>query len=284
MPDTLLKNKILNQEVLTNLQTNNGVLAPYMFAYFNAVYSENNTELVFPEGIKYISDYVFYYVMEKYGKNRIWILNQSLRVIGDYAFAYISNPAYGVSLVLNDGLEFIGDNAFLEIGIMSTTNETFTIPNSVVHVGKQSFNTSGRANYITTINWSLNCHIIPTECFYYCPKVTSINNLDNVYYINNNAFAGCNSLTSLIVPELRGCSYNAFESSGIKTLTVGPNLTSIGTGGTSNAIKKSSITTINVIGDENCITAQTFSGYTAGQLNNATIVYNYTPPSENESE
>jgi hypothetical protein len=179
---------------------------------------------------------------------------------------------------LNDGLEFIDDNAFVEIGLSNVVNKTFTIPNSVVHVGRQLFNVGGRINNITTVNWSLNCHIIPIQCFTYCANITSINNLDNVHYIGERAFNTCNSLKSLNVPGLRGCHYNAFNSSQIKTLTVGPNLASIGTGGYSNAINNSPITTVNVIGDENCITAQTFSKYTATQLKNATIVYNYTPP------
>ncbi len=71
----------------------------------------------------------------------------------------------------------------------------------------------------------------------------------------NQVFQNCNKLT---------------------TITIGPNLAYMSTNTFQGC---SSLATINVIGDENCTTAKTLQAINPSYYNNATIVYNYIPPS-----
>ena len=112
------------------------------------------------------------------------------------------------------------------------------------------------------------------------------NNLENVELpsatrIEKQAFYECRSLTSINLPAATTIGQYVFgQCTNLATVTLGSNLSSIAT---DTFLNCNSLTTINVMGDENCTTAQTLATLTPAQYHNATIVYNYTPPSENDS-
>ena len=157
---------------------------------------------------------------------------------------------------------------------------TITLPDSIIYVGENSFSESDYSTgRITSVIWSSNCHIIPYGCFRYSTNLQTITNTDNVIAISAEAFTECNNLTSISLANLRAISgtYAFYNCSNLKTITFGPNLTYIADNSTFSGCSK--LTTINVIGDENCITAKCLQSLGPSRYNNATIVYNYTPPS-----
>jgi hypothetical protein len=100
--------------------------------------------------------------------------------------------------------------------------------------------------------------------------------------IDSNAFTTCSNLTTIELPAATTIASQAFyDCRNLTTVILGSNLSFIAT----NAFNSCrALTTINVMGDENCTTAQTLQALDPSVYNNATIVYNYTPPNENESE
>ena len=166
----------------------------------------------------------------------------------------------------------IGQHAFFECTNLTSVN----LPEAT-NIGDYVF---GSCRKLTSVNMP-NITTIGQYAFSYCTNLININ-LPLVTIIRFSAFNSCINLTNINFPLVTSIGQYAFYGcSRLTTVTLGSNLYFIATTAFQNC---TSLATINVIGDENCVTAQTLATLTPAQYNNATIVYNYTPPSENEGE
>ncbi len=180
---------------------------------------------------------------------------------------YIKKSQADVKLVLPDGIETIGYEAFdgckklidvtipnsvTSIGIYAfegcTNLTSITIPNSVISIGDFAFGTTG----LTGIIIPNNVESIRNSAFSGCTDLTSITIPSSVISIGISAFEGCTNLTSITIPNsvtsigeyaFQNCGAltsitipnsvetiraNAFAYSGLTSITIPSSVTSIG--------------------------------------------------------
>ncbi|MCC8169138.1 MAG: leucine-rich repeat domain-containing protein [Oscillospiraceae bacterium] len=178
----------------------------------------------------------------------------SVTTIGASAFNNCYNLA---SVTIPDSVTSIGDCAF---EYCSLTN--VTIPDSVVSIGKGAF--SGCGSLIITVDENnayyssedgilfnkdkktlmvyakdkietiytipSSVTVIDDHAFQGCYSLTSITIPDNVTSIGEQAFWGCSSLSSITIPDSITdiVSYTFYSCSGLTSVTIGNNVTSIG--------------------------------------------------------
>ena len=131
------------------------------------------------------------------GNNVRWKLSTgTLTISGTGAMAdyKYDSPWYDyhdsiLSVVINDGVTSIGDNAFS--GCISLTS--ITIPNSVTSIGDKAFYWCKSLTSITIPN---SVTSIGDEAFFWCESLTSITIPNSVTSIGKFAFRYCSKLTS----------------------------------------------------------------------------------------
>jgi len=112
--------------------------------------------------------------------------------------------------------------------------------------------------------------------FYNCTGLTNVE-LPKATSVLQYAFANCTNITSLSLPSIISLPANALNTmSGLTTLTLGPDCTMTATSFTGCT----SLATINIMGDSTCLTATKLAALSPSAYNNATIVYNYTSPTD----
>ena len=264
MSNTLLKNKKITQEALNGVGS---LIQPYQF-YSNIVDNAFSGTLTLPTGLKYIGTNGF--AAARSGLTSL-VCNSDLKTIGDYAFANYTQSEFSVTF--NNQLEFIGNYAFDGSKISGQLN----IPDSVIVIRDYAFRNHSK---ITSVRWPTNCNVINQYTFSTnnsSNMLRSITNTDNIHFIGQQALSN-SKFTNLFLPNIENIGTMAFSNcSALTTITFGANLGAITTSTFSSC---TSLTTINVMGDENCLTAQKLATLTPAQYNNATIVYNYTPPTD----
>ena len=212
-------------------------------------------------------------------------------IIPEYQFYsnYTLDSSFDGILTFSSTILSIGSASFS--GILATT----IVGQNVKYISSSAF--SGSSSIIN-IDFP-EVLLIDNTAFSRCSNLENIN-IPKVRRIGNQAFqltkltnkdillpecisigatAFSNAqLSSIFLPKIRRLESQTFQNCNkLTTITVGPNLISI----TTNIFQScTSLATINVIGDENCLTAKTLATLTPAQLNNATIVYNYTPPTD----
>ena len=113
----------------------------------------------------------------------------------DYYYNYDYSPFYNSnikSVVIEDGVTTIGDNAFLDCKSLTIV----TIPDSVTTIGDEAFYD---CNNLTSITIGDSVTTIGYRAFYFCDSLTSVTIGDSVTTIGKEAFSWCTSLTSVIV-------------------------------------------------------------------------------------
>ena len=86
MPNTILKNKVINQSVLDNLEPDNECIAPSTFNNIFSLDAENqNYTLTFPNIIKYIGHHAFSNLNINSDYN--FVLNSNLKALALYSFS-----------------------------------------------------------------------------------------------------------------------------------------------------------------------------------------------------
>ena len=118
-------------------------------------------------------------------------LPNSIKTIGDHAFAYCSNLA---SVTIPNSVISIGESAFLGCDNLASVN----IPNSVTAVGEYAF-----ANCCSLVDVTISNSIteISKGLFSNCTGITEITIPNSVTRIDDRAFDGCSSLSSISIPN-----------------------------------------------------------------------------------
>jgi len=111
-------------------------------------------------------------------------LPDSMRVIGPIAFAECPNLR---KIVLNEGLEEIGDGAFL--GALGVTE--IALPASLKRIGPMAFYACG----LREISIPESVEFIGENCFWECPELAKASVLNPDCIIEEDAFGECPQLT-----------------------------------------------------------------------------------------
>ncbi|OKZ02288.1 MAG: hypothetical protein BHV78_05860 [Bacteroides sp. CAG:1060_57_27] len=154
-------------------------------------------------------------------------------------------------LVLPEGIEYIGDNAFINSTIetiqlpqslveidqfaFSKTNLTeIVIPENVEKIGAGAFDFEGdesRISPLKKVTFKGNkIEVIESSTFSNCKSLEDINFPDGLKIIEDHAFEVCNSLTSVTIPDsVTEIGEGAFSTCGSLTdVIIGNGVTSIG--------------------------------------------------------
>lgn len=216
----------------------------------------SGTELVIPNGVTKIGDYVF-----SYATFTSYQIPRSVTSIGSSAF---SNSAVS-SFTYPDWINTIPSNCFLNCLSLETFNHS-----DLVYIGNWAFNSCSKgetvdnvkyfgdiATYIYTKkashtvregtkyisggfshnNSTLTSIVLPEgleliggSAFYYNSKLTTINIPSTLKYINDRAFYRCTALNDLVLPEgLLEIGESVFEQcQALKEIIIPNSVTSIG--------------------------------------------------------
>lgn len=168
-------------------------------------------------------------------------LPKTVKTIGDEAFRSPYNSNYGgyIQIELNDGIETIGEKAFVYLDFYTKKSQDdeklLELPDSVKEIGDQAFSTAGGVNgfyKITNLPKSLEklgvasfagrnfmtddlkipdkVTEIPIDCFERCGNTGTLD-LNNVNIIKANAFCLC-SFKKIIFNSVKKICGNAFYS------------------------------------------------------------------------
>lgn len=122
--------------------------------------------------------------------------------IGDNAFRKYRELT---SITIPDGVERIGDAAFLNCNLTS-----INIPNSVTKIGTSAFY---GCSSLTSLEIPSGVQEIGECAFMSCSSLESIKLPEKMYKIDRHAFYGCSSLTSINIPSnVKRIEYGAFSN------------------------------------------------------------------------
>ena len=206
---------------------------------------EQVIDLVIPDGVVRVGDYVFYD-----GDNLKTItIPDSVTTVGDYAFAacnrlnyttydnakYLGNPTNPYlylaratsetieSVSIHRDTKIIGYAAF-----QSCVNLTsVTIPDSVTNISNCAFYNCSR---LTSVSIGDGVENIGKYAFYGCASLSAVTLGNNVTNICDYAFYNCDRLTSIVLTDnVEVIGKQAFyDCDGMATVTLGNNVTIIG--------------------------------------------------------
>ena len=182
---------------------------------------EEVTDIVIPDGVTSIGDYVFYGCSDLTsvdipnnvtsigdgafywcsGLTSVDIPN-SVTSIGDYAFAY----CYGLTTEIPNSVTSIGDGAFIYCFGLTALE----IPNSVTSIGDGAFRDCSN---LTSVEIGNNVTSIGNSAFSGCSNLTSVVIPNSVTSIGDYVFSSCRRLTSVVIPNsVTGIGDYAFQS------------------------------------------------------------------------
>ena len=132
----------------------------------------------------------------------------SVTSMGGSAF---SNCSGLTSITIGNGVTKISDSAFSNCSNLTS----ITIPNNVTSIGTYAFNGSGLAS----IEIPNSVTKIDEATFRYCRSLTSVTIPDSVTNVGSNAFAYCESLTSITslattAPMIQSSTFQSVKSNG----------------------------------------------------------------------
>lgn len=186
-------------------------IGSYAFAYDYWL----DCPIVIPEGVSEIGDQTFISCIRL---GTPVTLPSTLRKIGSFAFAYTySMPG----IELNEGLQHIGEYAFLGAGL-----EEVTIPESIVGIDNGAFSGNNR---LERISLPETMEAVPADLFSNCSALEKVSIPDRVKVIEESAFYGCVSLSEVSLPEsLEAVERDAFNCCDMETVVLPRNLRSLG--------------------------------------------------------
>ena len=194
--------------------------------YANEIYvnGELLTDLVVPEGVTRINDYILY----DYDLNSL-TLPASIEYIGERTFGSIGTVYYNGSLAEWCGIERneMWYDVSLYINGVELVDE-LVIPDDVTSIGDYAFyGCSGLAGELIIPDGVTS---IGSSAFSVCTGLTSITIPGSVTSIGSSAFDGCTGLTSITIPDsVTSIGNYAFcDCTGLTNITIGNGVTSIG--------------------------------------------------------
>ena len=144
----------------------------------------------------------------------------SVKSIGNSAF-YSCKKLTGVEIPY--GITSIGDSAFRDC----TGLTSVTIPDSVTSIGNYTFY---RCSGLTNITIPNSVTSIGSWSFYNCENITALTLGNSVESIGNYTFNGCSRLQNITLPDsMKTIGNSAFAGSGISSISIPKNVTSVGT-------------------------------------------------------
>lgn len=229
-------------------------------------------EVVIPEGVTEIPDYMFYGFK---GLTKV-TLPSTLTTIGQYAFygctglkeiefpaslTTIEQYAFRQSglenLVIPETVTAIGTYAFAESALKSVTINSVIAP-------KITVNTSGTTTYAAPVNFK-------TYMFANCKDLTSVTVTDKFTGMPGYMFYGCTSLKNFTLPDtfLRMESY-AFSESGIESIVIPESTVYLG----GNAFSYSALKEVTILSSLTAVSSQGSDVFmNCEQLTTATMMY-----------
>ena len=170
------------------------------------------TDLVIPEGVDSIKDYVFYNCESLtsitipnsvtsigggafYNCESLTSIQWNAKKCNDFEYGspFYYNSLYHIkSFTFGDNVEYIPADLCSRMSGLTS----ITIPNSVTSIGESAFSSCSSLTSITIPN---SVTSIGDETFYNCDDLTSITIPNSITSIGNEVFSGCDRLTSIIM-------------------------------------------------------------------------------------
>lgn len=154
-------------------------------------------------------------------------LPEGFQVISAYVF---QNCTSLTTINFPSTLTTIGNYGFQNSGLSGEIN----LPKSVINIGTYAFDNTD----ITKVNVPTKLTYTGTYMFRDCDKLTEATLADTQTTISSYMFQGCTSLQSFKFPTAltaTGISTYAFRNSGLTSVTIPKNITSLGTSATASA-------------------------------------------------
>lgn len=170
----------------------------------------NNTEITIPDSVTTVEFAAFSSCSSLKtvhgGKNIVnytsssfsdtaWYKSSPILILGSTLLRYDTEDE---NVVVPEGVEVIGPNAFSSDRSKNMILETVTLPSTVREIGERAF--FGKEN-LTAINFPEGLEIIRKCAFFNCNSLTEIVLPDSVVEIGVGAFHNCSSVKKVILPH-----------------------------------------------------------------------------------
>ncbi len=181
-------------------------------------------DIIIPEGVTEIGDYVF-----EYGQSiNTVVVPSSVKKIGNYAF-YLCNNLNKVVLP-SSGVESIGASAFDSCSQLKDIN----IPSSVSYIGSSAF------TWVPISHAEINQGVIEGHAFEGCGCIAEVTIGSGVTFIGDNAFNSCSGLHTVHYGGSRE-QWNALSIGNNNGSLTGSNIECSGTGSANNQVVDTSV-------------------------------------------
>lgn len=167
----------------------------------------NNKNYVMQNGGLYNSDMTAMYAYLPGRTEELFTIPATITELKPFVFTKSENLK---SVILPQGLTFIGDGAFFESGI-----ESISIPASVESIGGFTFYCCSDLKSVV-FEEETKLDTLDYSVFEYCTSLSDIVIPDSIKKIGNETFAGCTSLNKINISEnIEYIGSNAFEDAGV---------------------------------------------------------------------
>lgn len=185
------------------------------------------TDLVVPEGVTAIKDYLFYNCKSLTSVT----IPDSVTSIGQWSFKECSSLA---NVYVGRGLSSIGNDAFDNVSPaiwVDENNTTFSSDASGVLYDKNKATLIKASNNVTDYAIPSSVTSISSKAFYRCTSLTGVTIPSSVESIGSYAFSQCTSLTGLTIPDSVTSEFNGWVAgcTALTSIHIGSGITSIKT-------------------------------------------------------